>query len=114
VNAVAVSAEDATLCNFCKHGASAVAPTLYHIGRVNKVAKLGAVLGGGVNVVKLQGASVVVVTARLATCASLDGVNGDAQSGSVSGACRTAGGVGKGGRGQKGCREARSGVFVHK
>lgn len=71
---VAIGAHYAALGNLGQDGLQGVAATLDHIARVDHLASLGAVLGGRVNVIKLQGGRVSIEPTHLTPTLRLDAV----------------------------------------
>jgi len=72
---MAVSAQDTALGDLCKDSLKGVASTLDHVGEVNQLARLGTVLGSGVDMIELQRRRVGIVSADLATTVGLDAIS---------------------------------------
>lgn len=72
VGCMTVSTQYAALGYLSHHGSQAIAVTLDHVGRVNNLARLGAVLGAWVYVIKLQRGWMGAVSADLASLVCLD------------------------------------------
>ena len=72
---VAVGAQYAALVNLRQDSLKRVPSALDHVGRVDNFPRLGAVLGGRVNVIELESGRVSIETAHLTPPLYLDAVS---------------------------------------